>query len=173
MSLNGHKALYQPWNEEEFQADAIVRSMTNLERWMYRALLQQAFVCSTRPYLPDNDNLLWRLAGCDSKVDWDKCKRTVRSMFVKFSPDGQKLLKQKRVEMDWIRENEYRRKLSEKNRDNANKRWNKDRMPQGCEPDATGMPNDATELNCTEQNRTVPNGTERPLTLSQFADKVL
>lgn len=171
MSLNGHKALYQPWNEDEFQADAIVRTMNCYERWMYRTLLNTAFVHSTRPYLPDNDNLLWRLAGCDSKEIWDQHKKIVRSMFVKFSLDGQKLLKQKRLEMDWNRENEYRRKLSEKNRENVNKRWARNRIQGGYQPNTTGIPNDTTELNCTEQNGTVPNGTELSPTFEQLADK--
>lgn len=174
MSLNGNKALYQPWNEEEFQADPIVRSMSSYERWMYRALLQASFVCSSRPYLPDNDHLLWRLAGCDNKAVWDEHKRTVRAMFTKFSLDGQKLLKQKRVEMDWNRETEYRRKLSERNRDKANKRWHSGSIPEQCPSNAAGMPDDATELNRTELNSTEQNGTEHsPLSLEQFAEKVL
>src|SRR5579863_7039208 len=43
------KPMYQPWNEEEFQADVFVRGMTWLQRHLYRALLQASFFHGTRP----------------------------------------------------------------------------------------------------------------------------
>lgn len=49
------KPNYQPWDEDAFSANHRVRRMTNIQRWIYRTLLKHAFVCSTRPRLPDSD----------------------------------------------------------------------------------------------------------------------
>lgn len=96
--MKRQKPLYQPWNEEEFQADLSVRSMTPVQRWIYSALLRAAFFCSTRPYLPNNDDLLWVLAGCESKEQWLTNKASVLRCF---SSSGRKLLENKRVTTDW------------------------------------------------------------------------
>src|SRR4051812_28422530 len=121
MSLNRKKPLYQPWNDEEFRSDESVQEMNEIERWMYMSLLHAAFFCATRPYLPDNNAKLWRLAGCDGQKTWDKHKAKVLKMFQKFTSEEEKLLCQKRLEMDWNREMEYREKLSKNQRDKANK----------------------------------------------------
>jgi uncharacterized protein YdaU (DUF1376 family) len=97
------KALYQPWNEDGFSADLIVRSMTPVQRWIYRTLLQHAFVCSERPRLPNDDRLLWRMAGCESKDQWLDNKEVILEMFQNVTIEGKELLTQPRLEEDWTR----------------------------------------------------------------------
>lgn len=97
------KPKYQLWNEEEFLGDLYVRAMTPLQRWMYRTLLQASFFHSTRPYLPDDDNLLWMLAGCENKQQWLNNMDPVRAMFTPLEEAGVRLIGQKRVVSDWER----------------------------------------------------------------------
>ena len=66
---------YQPWNEEEFQADVFVRGMNWMQKHFYRALLQAAFFHSTRPYLPADDEVLWVLAGAESQNSGSRTNR--------------------------------------------------------------------------------------------------
>ena len=115
MAIN-KKPLYQPWSEEEFCADLFVQHMTPLQRWMYRTLLQAAFFCSTRPYLPDDDALLWMLAGCESRQQWEANMEMVRGRFEAVEQRGQRLLVQKRIVADWKRLQDRRRELSEQGR---------------------------------------------------------
>jgi uncharacterized protein YdaU (DUF1376 family) len=97
------KPLYQPWNDEVFRGDVLVQSMNHLQRWMYMSLLHQAFFYSTRPYLPDDDEILWRLAGCPNRMMWEENSSDVKAMFVKTEIDGVKLLEHKRVVEDYER----------------------------------------------------------------------
>jgi hypothetical protein len=97
------KPSYMPWNEDAFWGDMGVRAMTALQRWMYRTLLQTSFFCATRPYLPNNDNQLWVLAGCVDKQQWIENKQPVRAMFTRETVDGHRLLFRKRVLEDWQR----------------------------------------------------------------------
>lgn len=97
------KPLYQPWRQEEFRSDLRVMMMSAIQRWMYRTVLQEAFVCSSRPHLPDDDGQLWLMAGCENQKVWDKNKAVVRSMFMEIEDDGVKLLKHKRLSDDWDR----------------------------------------------------------------------
>jgi Protein of unknown function (DUF1376) len=161
MSLNGHKALYQPWNEDEFVSGSGVQYMTSLEAWMYRTLLQKAFFCPTRPYLPDDDNVLWRMAGCENKEQWKENKRAVLKNFQKFSENGQKLLKQARLEIDWNREQKRRQVLANNGRKGGLTTQAKAQAPldQGS----------STELNRT--NRTEPNETNEA-DMSAFKDRI-
>jgi uncharacterized protein YdaU (DUF1376 family) len=110
------KPLYQPWSEEEFRADVYVYAMTPVQRWMYRTLLQAAFFCSTRPNLPNDDSMLWMLAGCESRKQWEENKEVVRAMFTPIEHDGVALLGQKRVLADWGRLEEKRQAYSEAGR---------------------------------------------------------
>ena len=117
MALNGNsKPMYQPWNEDEFNADVHVRAMTPVQRWIYRTLLQQSFFHSTRPYLPKDDELLWKLAGCESKKQWLSNKSTILCMFSETEQDGVPLLYQKRVLEDWQRVLDKREVLVERGR---------------------------------------------------------
>lgn len=97
------KAKYQPWNEDVFKADPFVQYMTPLQRWMYRTLCQSAFFCAERPYLPDNDSLLWMLAGCETPEQWSQHGAPVRAMFTSIEIEGVKLLSRKRLVDDWTR----------------------------------------------------------------------
>jgi len=109
--MENSKPLYQPWNDEEFWADPWVRQVMNrLQRMMYKNLLNQTFFCSTRPYLPDDDEELWLLADCESKEEWLDNKTVVLKRF--HSENG--LLANKRVLDDWARVVEKRAELHEK-----------------------------------------------------------
>lgn len=149
MPLNRSKPLYQPWSEEEFVADQFVRAMKSMERWMFRTLLQQAFFCSTRPYLPDDEDQLWMLAGCDYREQWDENKTRVLKMFSKIQRRGVHLLKQKRVELDFRRERKHRQKLASNGHKGG--KATQAKLKQGS----------STELNRTEPNKTEPDSTER------------
>ncbi len=101
--IGGRKPKFIPWSEEEFSSDECVRAMNPIPRWMYRTLLQSAFFCSCRPYLPDDDNVLWILAGCGDREQWEAHKAQVLSSFDRLEIDGKKLLGQKRLIADWER----------------------------------------------------------------------
>lgn len=104
--------LYQPWREKDFASDFYVKSMTAVERWIYRTLLQVAFIGEHRPYLPDDDDLLWRLAECDNKKQWEAAKKSVKSRFQVVEQDGIRLLAHKRLLDDWNRCQERSEKMS-------------------------------------------------------------
>lgn len=97
---------YQPkfifWHELEFMGDEqVAMGMSNLQRHFYRALCIKGMFCSTRPYLPADDNQLWLLADAGSLKAWLENKDAV---LVKFQPveiKGVKLLAQKRLLRDW------------------------------------------------------------------------
>ena len=112
------KPLFQPWNEEEFQADVFVRGMTWLQRHFYRALLQASFFHSTRPYLPNDDEVLWVLAGAENQELWEQNKTKVLKRFRAVENDSN-LLENKRVTADWNNLLEYRFDKSEAGRRRA------------------------------------------------------
>lgn len=95
------KPKYQPWNQDSFAANPRVRRMTATQRWIYRTLLQEAFVCSTRPRLPDDDDQLWMLADCEDREQWMANKDAIVSMFDHRTIDGRELLSHHRLEEDW------------------------------------------------------------------------
>lgn len=100
---------YQFWHEGEFWSDEYVsRGMTYMQRHLYRALLQAAFHCSTRPYLPNDDDKLWLLADAGTKENWTQNRDAI---LVKFEllEDG-KLLSHKRLMRDWTKLLEYHNK---------------------------------------------------------------
>lgn len=107
------KPLYQPWNEEEFQSDIHVRKMNNRQRWVFRTLLQAMFFHTTRPYLPKDDDLLWMLADCQDREEWEAYKNPVLRMFYTQEVDGQEMWANKRVMEDWSRLMEKREALKE------------------------------------------------------------
>ncbi len=112
-AMANKKPLYQPWSEEEFLSDLFVRHMTCVQRWMYRTLLQSTFFSSVRPNLPDDDNVLWMLAGCESKQQWLENMSVIRERFTSEEIRGQKVLTNKRVQADWRRLSTRRKELSE------------------------------------------------------------
>lgn len=95
------KPKFQPWNHEEFLSDPRVRAMTYIQKWMYCFLLHEAFFSSDRPYLLDDDNVLWALAGCKSKSQWTENMIPVRAMFEAIVLKGKHLLVNKRAARDW------------------------------------------------------------------------
>lgn len=112
------KPLYQPWSEEAFWGDNNVRRMTQLQRWMYRTLLQAAFFGDLRPNLPDDDDELWLMADCLDKDQWLQNSAQIRKMFTsKILDDGiTKVLFRNRLEADWDRLVEKRQQLAENGR---------------------------------------------------------
>lgn len=123
MALNSRlkphtKPLYMPWSEEEFIADVYVRGMTPVQRWMFRTLLQNMFSHTTRPYLPNDDEILWVLAGCESQKQWmdNKAKVIARFSAVKDNPE---LLENKRVVADWKNLSERRKQFSKMGQNSA------------------------------------------------------
>jgi hypothetical protein len=97
------KPLFQPWDETAFSADHHVQRLTYLQKWMYRTLCQQAWVCETRPCLPDDDDELWLLAGCESKEQWIENMGPVRAMFQARKKSERALLARKKLDNDWTK----------------------------------------------------------------------
>lgn len=95
------KPNYQPWREVEFAADPDVTAMTSIQRWMYRTLLQKAWVCDQKPNLPTDDEKLRKYAMCDSKELWLQNKAEVLAMFREVNVNGEVQLARKRLELDW------------------------------------------------------------------------
>jgi hypothetical protein len=163
MPFNRTKALYQPWNEEEFLSDQVVREMNEIQSWMYRTLCQKAFCCSTRPYLPDDDEALWRLAGCKNKEQWLKNRTMVLKKFKKVTKHGEDLLYHKRIKTDWDREKKRRQTLA----NNGSKGGKANQKKQVANATAALQRGSSTELNRTEPNCTELNGTELDETMKQ------
>jgi uncharacterized protein YdaU (DUF1376 family) len=65
-----YKPPYLPWYVKEFYSSSGVQQMSRIERYHYQTLLFRAWDCDTTPYLPNNDDKLWRLADCESKEKW-------------------------------------------------------------------------------------------------------
>jgi uncharacterized protein YdaU (DUF1376 family) len=154
------KPLYQPWNEEEFLSDVRVRGLTCVQRWMYRTLLQAAFFHSTRPYLPNDDRILWVLAGCESLEQWRANRDSVLELFT-FSHDS-KLLGNKRVIEDWQRLEESREKMAELGRKSA-----------AVKRTFSARSTSKRESNSKSERESEVKVSDSPLSLEQFADKVL
>lgn len=123
MDINS-KPAYQPWNEDEFSGDLLVSSMTPVQRWMYRTLLQKAFFHKTRPDLPADDTILWMLAGCESIDQWNQNKSVVLNMFQIDERDGEQVYIQKRLRQDWERLTQKRENMSDAGKRGAANRWN-------------------------------------------------
>ncbi len=101
------KMKFQPWDETAFRGDPEVYYLSAVARWIYRTLCQAAFICDTRPYLPDDDSALWKLAQCDSLNQWLEYSKEVRNMFEPITQGVTQgalgLLKRKRIINDWDR----------------------------------------------------------------------
>ncbi len=103
---------YIKWADKEFWADADVRTMDFMSRHFYRALCIAAHYCSTRPYLPSDDNQLWKLADAGTKELWMKHKGEVLSKFVPRKGSAQ--LAHKRILADWAATDEWYKQQKEK-----------------------------------------------------------
>ncbi len=98
--------LYQPpyqfWKEQDFSADEqVAYGMDWLQRHFYRALLQKAFFCSTRPYLPTSDDQLWLLADAGTQERWLENKDKIMVKFQRVDVDGVEMWAHKRLLRDW------------------------------------------------------------------------
>jgi uncharacterized protein YdaU (DUF1376 family) len=152
------KAFYQPWNEEEFQSDLFVRKMNKFEKWIYRTLLQAMFFHTTRPYLPKDDSILWMLAECDDLKEWNKHKARILDRFYVVEIEGEEMLAHKRVLKDWQRLVDKREALAERGRSGGL---------------AKAKRQLTKEVKQVSKEREVSEGQESPLSLSQFADRVV
>lgn len=83
-----------------------------MQRHLYRALLQAAFYCSTRPYLPTSDDELWILADAGNKDNWLENKAAIMAKFQLAKVKGVELWAHKRLMRDWIKLLEYSQKQS-------------------------------------------------------------
>ena len=102
--LNGqeYQPPYQFWHEQDFASDErVAYGMDWLQRHLYRTLLQKAFICSTRPYLPTSDDQLWLLADAGSKERWLENKDAILVKFQPITIDGTELWSHKRLLRDW------------------------------------------------------------------------
>ena len=95
------KGIYQPWSHESFMADRRVRRMTPTALKTYMMLLHEAYICTDRPYLPDDDEELKLMAFCETEEEWISVRDTVLGMFEKVEIEGRKLLKNSRLCQDW------------------------------------------------------------------------
>jgi hypothetical protein len=132
--LNGQEYLppYQFWVEKDFWADEHVsRGMNWMQRHLYRALLQVALTCSTRPYLPTSDDELWILADAGSKEHWVENKNQIMVKFQLTKVKGVEVWKHKRLMRDWIKLLEYSQKQSKRRKGNDSEN---DDLPQNEEP---------------------------------------
>jgi uncharacterized protein YdaU (DUF1376 family) len=108
--FNGKKPVYHQWDEPSFMMDTM--HLPWLERLLYRALLQGAFHCSTRPDIPDDDLQLQRML-CIPESVWTEHKADVRAMFQAETVNDKKVLFQNRLRKDWTTLEDMRRKRSE------------------------------------------------------------
>jgi uncharacterized protein YdaU (DUF1376 family) len=102
VSRNDFKPFWIRWDETAYLSDYAVRGMTPHQRLMYRNLVITSYYCATRPYLPDDDNLLWLMADADNLDQWIANRQAI---MVKFTPvtgkDGERLLANNRVLEEW------------------------------------------------------------------------
>ncbi len=126
-------------------ADRKVRRMSPTAVKTYMMLLHEAFVCETRPNLPDDDRELESMAFCETQEEWMAIKDEVLSMFEKSIVDGVKVLTRKRLVDDWNHLQEIREKRAEAGKEGAEARWGpKDSTPIANATDQ--MANDSTGL---------------------------
>jgi hypothetical protein len=132
--LNGqeYQPPYQFWHEPDFWADECVsRGMTFMQRHLYRALLQAAFYCSTRPYLPISDHELWKLADAGSLENWIQNKDAILIKFQKTTVRSVEVLSHKRLMRDWIKLIQGSEKQSKRRKGKAT---NRSKPTSGKEP---------------------------------------
>jgi uncharacterized protein YdaU (DUF1376 family) len=103
-------------------ADRKVRRMSTTEAKTYMMLLHEAFICSTRPNLPDDEEELYLMAYCTDRREWDSVKDAVLGMFDKDVVEGVPVLTNKRLVKDWARLQEIREARSEAGKASAAKR---------------------------------------------------
>ena len=125
MDINA-KPDYQQWSEEDFASDVDVQAMPCISRYIYRTLLQKGFVYKTRPDLPADERMLWKLAQCEDIEMWNKYKGPVLEKFEKDFVDGVEVLYQKRLREDWQKLVDKRLEMSNAGKTASAARWNKE-----------------------------------------------
>ena len=120
---SNNKGKYQPWSHEEFMADRKVRRMPSVALKTYMMLLHEAFVCSTRPNLPDDEEELEQMAYCTDHEEWLSVRSTVLAMFDRAEVDGHAVLINKRLNRDWENLQKIRETKSEAGKLGAEARW--------------------------------------------------
>jgi uncharacterized protein YdaU (DUF1376 family) len=96
------RPLFQKWSESDFLMKTTVeKPMHWLARLFYRGLLQRAFICETRPNLPDNDADLRILLGGVPEDEWAEHQAAIRAWFTPKTINGVKVLIHKRLQEDW------------------------------------------------------------------------
>ena len=159
---------YLCWFEGEFTADLYV--LTPHQRQMYRSLCQAAFFCSSRPYLPDEDEDLCLLANADSLEHWAKNKDAVMKKFTLVTVRGNRLWAHKRLIADWekqlaaaaLRQKKWTERQGvrkEAGKKGAKARWDQQKEAPGDDPHAhacDSMRPDAIDL--TQNPKTKPLG---------------
>ena len=108
MTTTEQKGKYQPWSHEEFMSDRRVRRMSPIAAKTYMMLLHEAFVCSTRPYLPCDEEELELMAYCTDHEEWLSVRATVLGMFEKITVGGVEVISNKRLVQDWAKLQEIR-----------------------------------------------------------------
>ena len=102
---------YQFWHEQDFASDEqVAYGMDWLQRHLYRTLLQKAYHCSTRPYLPTSDDQLWLLADAGTKDRWMENKSAIMGKFQLVDIDGEERWAHKRLLRDWALLTEHHEK---------------------------------------------------------------
>ena len=90
------------WDEDAFRADRVVQRMTSIQRSLCRTLMIECYYNALRPYLPNDDSLLWELADAESLEHWLQNKERIISKFDAISgDDGTAMLMNKRVMEEW------------------------------------------------------------------------
>lgn len=117
-----YKGKYQPWSHEEFMADIRVRRMSPTALKTYMMLLHEAFVCETRPNLPDDEERLELMAYCSDHEEWLSVRDVVLGMFVRKLENGEPVLVRKRLQDDWNRLQDIRESRAEAGRASAEAR---------------------------------------------------
>jgi uncharacterized protein YdaU (DUF1376 family) len=168
------KETYEPnyifWYEREFSNDIQVsRGMNWLQRHFYRALCIAAMYCSTRPYLPDDDDQLWLLADAESKDMWTANKGAVLVKFQRMTRNKVALLSHKRLLRDWERMLEANRLRSDAGKASAESKRNKKLRANGGLTDVQQALNTrSTDANyLTVLDSTEPDATELNPNLTQ------
>jgi hypothetical protein len=117
-----YKPKYMTWWEEDFLSDRKVMRMLPQARHYYRALLQAALFCSTRPYLPNIEEELMLLADAISPEDWSTHRETVLRMFDACELNGVQLYSHKRLLEQWKIMQDQQKHWKEMGRRSAAKR---------------------------------------------------
>lgn len=140
-----------PWFPEIYKADTM--HLTCEQDGMYRRLIDHYM--ETRQPLPDNDFALSRIVGA-SPDSWAMAAAIVRAFFI---PDGKGGLQHKRCNTELDRQDDFKRKNSEKGKKGAEKRWKGSQQNQsvnssGYSPAiAVPMPGDSTGQDKTREKK--------------------